>query len=112
MGYLSRTTAVLALAPIMAGSLMAASQAAAQTGVNTTSLQHTVVLSDVDEPWDMSFLNDGTMFFTEKCDGLSVLMPSGEVNNLLGMENAEGYASSAGDLFCDGQAGRHDGRGG
>ena len=104
MGYLSRTTAVLALAPFMTGAFVAASSVAAQM-MNTTSLQHTIVLDDVDEPWDMSFLDDGTMFFTEKCDGLSVLLPSGQVNNLLGMSGAEGYASSADDLFCDGQAG-------
>lgn len=104
MGYLSRTTAVLALVPFMTGAFVAASSVSAQM-MNTTSLQHTIVLDDVDEPWDMSFLDDGTMFFTEKCDGLSVLLPSGQVNNLLGMSGAEGYASSADDLFCDGQAG-------
>ena len=104
MGYLSRTTTVLAIAPFVAGAFVAASSVAAQ-GMNTTSLQHTVVLDDLDEPWDMSFLEDGTMFFTEKCDGLSVLMPSGEVNALLGMSNSEGYPSVAEDLFCDGQAG-------
>lgn len=104
MGYLSRTTAVLAIAPFVAGAFVAASSVAAQ-GMNTTSLQHTVVLDDLDEPWDMSFLEDGTMFFTEKCDGLSVLMPSGEVNALLGMSGSEGYPSVAEDLFCDGQAG-------
>lgn len=104
MGYLSRTTAFLAAAPIMTGALFAASTVSAQM-MNTTSLQHTIVLQDLDEPWDMSFLDDGTMFFTEKCDGLSVLLPSGQVNNLLGMSGTEGYASSADDLFCDGQAG-------
>lgn len=104
MGYLSRTTAVLALVPFMTGAFIAASSASAQM-MNTTSLQHTLVLQDLDEPWDMSFLDDGTMFFTEKCDGLSVMLPSGQVNSLLGMSGAEGYASSADDLFCDGQAG-------
>lgn len=104
MGYLSRSTALFALVPLVAGTFAAVSSVSAQS-MNTTSLQHTVVLSDVDEPWDMSFLDDGTMFFTEKCDGLSVLMPSGEVNALLGMSGAEGYPATADDLFCDGQAG-------
>lgn len=104
MGYLSRTTAILAFAPLMTGAIWAATSGAAQT-MNTTSLQHEVVLSDVDEPWDMAFLDDGTMFFTEKCDGLSVRMPSGDVNALLGMSGAEGYPANADDLFCDGQAG-------
>lgn len=72
---------------------------------NTTSLTHTVVLEDLENPWDMAFLDDGTMFYTEKCKGLSVLMPSGDSNALLGIGGAEGYASNADDLFCEGQAG-------
>jgi glucose/arabinose dehydrogenase len=43
--------------------------ALAQTGTNTTRLQHTVVLDGLDNPWDMAFLPDGTMFYTEKCRG-------------------------------------------
>ncbi|MDO5528061.1 MAG: PQQ-dependent sugar dehydrogenase, partial [Paracoccus sp. (in: a-proteobacteria)] len=57
------------------------------------------------EPWDMAFMDDGTMFFTEKCEGLSVMMPSGEVHGLLGMDGLEGYADTAEGLFCEGQAG-------
>ncbi len=68
-------------------------------------LTHSAVLTDREEPWDMAFLPDGTMFFTEKCHGLSVRLPSGDVRALLGMEDTEGYASAAPDLFCDGQAG-------
>ena len=33
----------------------------------------------LDSPWDMAFMKDGTMFFTEKCKGVSVRMPSGTV---------------------------------
>jgi glucose/arabinose dehydrogenase len=73
--------------------------------MNTTSLEHTVVLENLENPWDMAFLDDGTMFFTEKCKGMSVLLPSGDVNALLGMGGSEGYASMADDLFCEGQAG-------
>ncbi|MEM7711214.1 MAG: PQQ-dependent sugar dehydrogenase, partial [Pseudomonadota bacterium] len=92
----------------LAAGLVAASPATAQTGgPNTTNLQHEVVLSDLVDPWDMAFLDDGTMFFTEKCQGLSVMMPSGEVNALLGMGmgESEGYATAGDDLFCEGQAG-------
>ena len=53
----------------------------------------------------MAFLDDGTMFFTEKCKGLSVRLPSGEIKSLLGMGDTEGYAANASDLFCEGQAG-------
>lgn len=86
----------------IAGSLMCATPLIAQ---NTTSLTHTLVLDDLENPWDMAFLDDGTMFYTEKCKGLSVLMPSGEVRALLGMGGSSGYASTADDLFCEGQAG-------
>jgi len=72
---------------------------------NTTSLTHSVVLDDLENPWDMAFLDDGTMFYTEKCKGLSVLMPSGETKALYGMGGVDGYASSGDDLFCEGQAG-------
>jgi glucose/arabinose dehydrogenase len=68
-------------------------------------LSHAVVLTKLDSPWDMAFLPNGTMFFTEKCLGLSVRQPSGTVVKLLGMKDSKGYASSANDLFCEGQAG-------
>lgn len=89
----------------IAGAIAITSPAFAQNGPNTTSLTHTYVLEGLSDPWDMAFLPDGTMFFTEKCDGLSVMMPSGDVNALLGMGGSEGYASTADDLFCEGQAG-------
>jgi aldose sugar dehydrogenase len=64
-----------------------------------------VVLSKLSNPWDMAFLPDGTMYFTEKCKGLSVRTSAGTVNKLLGMKDSAGYAATAADLFCDGQAG-------
>lgn len=69
------------------------------------TLSSTPVLSKLSNPWDMAFLPDGTMFFTEKCNGLSVRLPSGTVNRLLGMKDSKGYDTTADDLFCDGQAG-------
>ena len=71
----------------------------------TPNLAATPVMSKLSNPWDMAFLPDGTMFFTEKCKGLSVRTPSGTVNRLLGMKDSQGYATTAADLFCDGQAG-------
>lgn len=64
-----------------------------------------VAVNKLELPWDMAFLPNGTMFFTEKCKGLSVRMPSGAVNKLHGIGGTTGYASSSADLFCDGQAG-------
>lgn len=91
------------------GTIAAATPALAQSGMNTTNLEQSVVLEGLDAPWDMAFLPDGTMFFTEKCTGLSVRAPSGEVNPLLGMgandTDVSDYATVADDLFCDGQAG-------
>jgi len=98
-------TKVNLIVPSLLTTIALASPGLAQVGTNTSSLEHEVVLSDLDSPWDMAFLPDGTMFFTEKCDGLSVRMPSGDVNALLGMEETEDYATTASDLFCDGQAG-------
>ena len=73
--------------------------AAAQVAVKAEEFQKT------ESPWDMAFLPDGTMFFTEKCKGLSVRLPSGKVNALLGVGGSTGYATVKADLFCDGQAG-------
>ncbi|MEM9129488.1 MAG: PQQ-dependent sugar dehydrogenase, partial [Pseudomonadota bacterium] len=88
---------LVSMLPIMA--VAAASSAVAQ------DLTQEVVLDGLESPWDMAFLDDGTMFYTEKCDGLSVRMPSGDVNAILGMNESEGYNSVADDLFCEGQAG-------
>lgn len=76
-----------------------------QGPVQAPNLTSTTVLSKLSNPWDMAFLPDGTMFFTEKCKGLSARLPSGAVNRLLGMKDAQGYATAANDLFCEGQAG-------
>ncbi|WP_246035855.1 PQQ-dependent sugar dehydrogenase [Aliishimia ponticola] len=73
--------------------------------MNTTNLQSEVVLDGLDNPWDMAFLDDGTMLFTEKCSGLSVRMPDGTVNKLYGVGAKEGYPANGEDLFCEGQAG-------
>jgi len=68
-------------------------------------LEITEVVSGLDQSWDVAFLPDGTMFITEKCDGLSVRLPSGDIKKLIGMEGAEGFASAQDDLICNGQAG-------
>ncbi len=92
-------------AALLAGAAVLSSPAFAQNGMNITSLQHEVVLDGLENPWDMAFLEDGTMLFTEKCSGLSVRMPDGTVNALYGVGEMEGYASNGSDLFCEGQAG-------
>jgi len=74
-------------------------------GMNVPKISASVVLEGLDAPWDMAFLPDGTMFYTEKCEGLSVRTPDGTVNALYGMVDTEGFADSGNDLFCEGQAG-------
>jgi len=93
------------LGTALASVLVVGLPAAALSSDHTPSLSYETVLSDLSDPWDMAFMPDGTMFYTEKCLGLSVLLPDGSVNNLLGMTGSDGYDSTADDLFCEGQAG-------
>jgi glucose/arabinose dehydrogenase len=98
---LQRTAVFLAATALGSGGALA-------QGMNTTSLGHEVVVEGLEIPWDIAFLDDGTMFFTEICKGLSVRLPDGTVNQLLGMgatESGGGFATVADDLFCNGQAG-------
>jgi glucose/arabinose dehydrogenase len=61
-------------------------------------------MSNLQSPWDMAFLPDGTMFFTEKCRGLSVRAPNGTLTRLFG---TSGSGLVASDFFCEGQSGMH-----
>jgi glucose/arabinose dehydrogenase len=65
-------------------------------------LNRTVVMSGLEDPWDLAFAPDGAMLFTEKCRGLSVRISDGTVRLLFG---AAGAALEAGDFFCQGQSG-------
>jgi aldose sugar dehydrogenase len=69
------------------------------------TLSTEVAVGKLELPWDMAFLPNGTMFFTEKCKGLSVRLPAGTINKLHGLGGTTGYSSASPDLFCDGQAG-------
>jgi glucose/arabinose dehydrogenase len=61
-------------------------------------------MPSLQNPWDMAFLTDGTMFFTERCRGLSVRAPNGTVTRLFG---TAGSGLVASDFFCEGQSGMH-----
>jgi aldose sugar dehydrogenase len=98
-----RFNSVIRCAFVASATLSAFTPAIAQTGA--PGLTHSVVLSKLDSPWDMAFLPSGAMLFTEKCSGLSVRNTDGKVVKLLGMKDSKGYASTANDLFCEGQAG-------
>ena len=102
---MSQHVSVLSACALVASAVTFGMTSAAHAA-NTTSLTHTAVLSGRDNPWDMAFLPDGTMFYTEKCRGLSVRMPDGTVHALLGMKGTDDdFASTAEELFCEGQAG-------
>jgi len=102
----SRGLSVLSLTgSLLAATALISSPVTAQTGMNSTKLVSEVVLEGLDNPWDLAFLDDGTMLFTEKCKGLSVRMPDGTVTKLYGVGATEGYASNGSDLLCEGQAG-------
>jgi glucose/arabinose dehydrogenase len=75
-----------------------------QPGGTTPVLTRTIVLQGLSEPWDIAFAADGSMFFTEKCRGLSVRRPDGTVTRLFG---TSGSALVAPDLACVGQSGMH-----
>jgi len=67
-------------------------------------LTRTVVVSGLSSPWDLAFLPDGSILFTEKCRGLSVRRTTGTITRLFGTSGSSLVAS---DLFCQGQSGVH-----
>lgn len=68
------------------------------------ALARTTVLGSLANPWDIAFAPDGAMFYTEKCQGLSVRRPNGTTARLFGVA---GSALVAPDFFCLGQSGMH-----
>ncbi len=70
----------------------------------TPTLTRTVVLSGLSSPWDIAVTSDGTLFFTERCRGLSVRHTDGSVTRLFGTAGSSFVAT---DLLCQGQSGVH-----
>jgi aldose sugar dehydrogenase len=68
------------------------------------TLERTTFMEGLRNPWDLAFLPDGQMLFTEKCKGLSIRRSNGEVDLLFGKKGA---AMVAKDFFCAGQSGMH-----
>lgn len=95
------TTALLSTMVLLAAPLCTALCAlAAEPG--ELRVRRTVILADLENPWDLAVAPDGALFFTEKCRGLSVRTRDGAVRHLFG---ASGAAVVADDLFCQGQSG-------
>ena len=74
-------------------------------GMKVPKIGSMVIMSGLENPWDMAFTADGSMFYTEKCKGLSIKTASGSTNALYGMKGSKGYKNAGNDLFCEGQAG-------
>ncbi len=65
-------------------------------------LTRTTVVTGLSSPWDLAFTANGTMFYTERCAGVSVRFADGSVTRLFG---TSGSALVAPDLSCEGQSG-------
>ena len=70
----------------------------------TPTLTRTVLMTGLQNPWDIAFTPDGAMLYTEKCRGLSVRFANGTTVRLFGTAGSSLVAS---DLFCEGQSGVH-----
>lgn len=68
------------------------------------TLSRVTVATGLSSPWDVAFAANGTMFYTERCAGLSVRFADGSVTRLFG---ATGSSLVAADLSCEGQSGMH-----
>ncbi len=75
---------------------------AAPASTETPTLTRTVVMTGLNNPWDLAFTPDGAMLYTERCRGLSVRLASGSTVRLFG---TSGSSLVAPDLFCEGQSG-------
>jgi len=58
-------------------------------GMDVPKIGSMVVMSGLENPWDMSFTADGSMFYTEKCKGLSVKTSSGSTKRAIRHEGLE-----------------------
>ncbi len=66
------------------------------------TLTRTTIATGLQNLWDLAVLPDGTIFYTEKCRGLSVRRPDGTTRLLFGIAGA---ALVAPDLVCESQSG-------
>ena len=87
---------------VLAGSLLAVCMQAQPDGASDPVLQRSDLVTGLEDPWDLAITQDGRLFFTEKCRGLSLRRTDGAVTRLFG---ARGSAQVAEDFFCEGQSG-------
>jgi len=105
----NRVLACLIALPLLVAGVAgrAAAQAPAShppTPVEVPQLTRTVVMSGLQQPWDIAFAPGSAMLFTEKCRGVSARLADGKTVRLFG---TGGSLLVAPDLFCQGQSGVH-----
>lgn len=107
MNTLGKTLSTVTASAVMLVGLVSTAHAEdhGNKGMDVPTIESSEVMSGLESPWDMAFLPDGTMFYTEKCKGLSVRTKTGAVNALYGIKGSKGYSDAGSDLFCEGQAG-------
>ena len=66
------------------------------------TLTRVTVATGLSSPWDVALTANGTMFYTERCAGLSVRFADGSAARLFG---SSGSSLVAADLSCEGQSG-------
>jgi len=105
----NRVLACLITLPLLVAGV--AGRAAAQaptshppTPAEVPQLTRAVVMSDLQQPWDIAFTPEGAMLFTEKCRGVSARLADGKTVRLFG---TGGSLLVAPDVFCQGQSGVH-----
>jgi aldose sugar dehydrogenase len=90
------------IASVLAGVLISGYAQAQSDRTSEPVLERADLMTGLKEPWDLALTQDGTLFVTEKCRGLSVRGTDGAVTRLFG---TRGSARVAEDFFCEGQSG-------
>ena len=79
-----KTLSAIAVSTFIVAGAVSGVHAQDQGRMNVPIIETTEFMTGLENPWDMAFLPDGTMFYTEKCNGLSVRSSSGDVTALYG----------------------------
>jgi glucose/arabinose dehydrogenase len=99
-----RTLRFLVAATLIAGCGSDSPDPVVPPVTDTPVLTRTVVMQGLSSPWDVAVADDGSIFYTERCRGLSVRRPDGSISRLFG---TSGSALVATDVACVGQSGVH-----
>ena len=81
--------------PLLLGGASAAAANQPPAAAEIPQLTRTVVMTGLQEPWDIAFTPDGAMLFTEKCRGLSARLADGRTVRLFGTRGSPSAVFSA-----------------